>query len=288
MTAGEETTQKSMAQKVLDLDHRILATVVMAIITIIILVPFKIPFPITQYGRDYYNFVDNIEPGSMVGFMLSDTPSTRPSLQSSSTLTCIILFEKNCKIVFWQDEATGPPIYEDYIVMSQKAVDRQLEYGTDYINLGYIAGSESGAAAILADIRKAVGNTDAYGNSIDQYPILDGVNMGSDFDYGFVNVACRCTEPMYVRQWQQVYGTPIGTINCAMDLTAVQPYLATGQIAGTANGLLGSAEMEYLTGTLGMAFGQVLSVSVTGIYFVGLVILGNILWVTTQQKEETV
>jgi hypothetical protein len=93
---------------------------------------------------------------------------------------------------------------------------------------------------------------------------------------------------MYVRQWQQVYGTPIGTINCAMDLTAVQPYLATNQIAGTANGLLGSAEMEYLTGTLGMAFGQVLSVSVTGVYFVALVILGNILWVTTRQKEETV
>ena len=127
MTAGEETAQKSMAQKILDLDHRILATVVMVIITYVILFPFKIPFPITQYGRNYYNFVDSIEPGSTVGFMLSDTPSTRPSLQSSTVLTCILLFEKNCKIVFWQDEATGPPIYEDYIVMSQRAVDRQLE-----------------------------------------------------------------------------------------------------------------------------------------------------------------
>jgi hypothetical protein len=286
MTVDEETVKKSTTHKILDLDHRIIATVVMIIITYTLLFPFKIPFPITDYGRNYYNFVDNIEPESTVGFMLSDTPSTRPSLQSSSVLTCIMLFEKNCKIVFWQDEATGPPIYEDYIEMTQAALDRPLEYGVDYVNLGYIAGAEAGTAAILADIRKTVGDVDAYGNRVDDQPIMEGINMGSDFDYGFANCACRCTEPLYVRQWQQPYGTPIATINCAMDLTAVQPYLATGQLKGTANGLLGSAEMEYLTGTLGMAFGQVLSVSVTGIYFMLLVVVGNVLFFMTRSGKE--
>jgi hypothetical protein len=286
MTVDEETVKKSTTQKILDLDHRIIATVVMIIITYTLLFPFKIPFPITDYGRNYYNFVDNIEPESTVGFMLSDTPSTRPSLQSSSVLTCIMLFEKNCKIVFWQDEATGPPIYEDYIEMTQAALDRPLEYGVDYVNLGYIAGAEAGTAAILADIRKTVGDVDAYGNRVDDQPVMEGINMGSDFDYGFANCACRCTEPLYVRQWQQPYGTPIATINCAMDLTAVQPYLATGQLKGTANGLLGSAEMEYLTGTLGMAFGQVLSVSVTGIYFMLLVVVGNVLFFMTRSGKE--
>lgn len=286
MTVDEGAVKKSTAQKILDLDHRIIATVVMIIITYTLLFPFKIPFPITDYGRNYYNFVDNIEPESTVGFMLSDTPSTRPSLQSSSVLTCIMLFEKNCKIVFWQDEATGPPIYEDYMEMTQAALDRPLEYGVDYVNLGYIAGAEAGTAAILADMRKVIGDVDAYGNPVDDQPIMEGINMGSDFNYGFANCACRCTEPLYVRQWQQPYGTPIATINCAMDLTAVQPYLATGQLKGTANGLLGSAEMEYLTGTLGMAFGQVLSVSVTGIYFMFLVIVGNVLFFMTKSGKE--
>jgi len=287
MTVDEETVKKSMAQKILDIDHRIMATVVIFIIVYTLMFPFKIPFPITQYGINYYNFVDNIEPGSKIGFMLSDTPSTRPSLQSSTVLTLMMLFEKECKIVFWQDEATGPPIYEDYIVMAQEKLDRTLEYGVDYVNLGYIAGAEAGTAAILADIRKTVGGVDAYGNSVDDQSVMEGINMGSDFDYGFANVACRCTEPLYVRQWEQPYGIPLATINCAMDLTAVQPYLATGQLKGTANGLLGSAEMEYLTGTLGMAFGQVLSVSMSGVYFISLIIVGNVLFFMTKSEKET-
>jgi hypothetical protein len=197
-----------------------------------------------------------------------------------------ILLEKNCKIVFWQDEAAGPPIYEDYIAMVTKKVDREIEHGIDYVNLGYIAGTESGTAAFLADIAKTTGEVDAYGTSFSELPIMEEINAGSDFDYGFANVACRCTEPLYVRQWQQPYGTPLATINCAMDLTAVQPYLATGQLKGTANGLLGSAEMEYLTGNLGMAFGQVLSVSSAGIYFVALIIIGNVLFFAFSSKKE--
>jgi len=288
MTVDEEAVNKSTAQKILDLDHRIIATVIMVLIIYTLLFPFKIPFPITDYTQNYYNFVDGIEPESTVGFMLSDTPSTRPSLQSSSVLTCELLFEKNVKIIFWQDEAAGPPIYEDYIVIIQEALDRQLEYGVDYVNLGYIAGAESGTAAFLADIRKTVGGVDAYGTSVDDQPVMQGINKGSDFGYGFANVACRCTEPLYVRQWQQPYGVPIATVNCAMDLTAVQPYLATGQLAGTANGLLGSAEMEYLTGTLGIAFGQTLSVSIVGVYFVLLIIVGNVLFFITQSGKKVV
>jgi hypothetical protein len=274
--AGASEGGTTIWHRLLGLDHRILSTLVAVIIAYVMLNPFKIPFPVTQYGQDYYDFVTGIEPGSIVGFMCSDTPSTKPSLQPASVLMMQILLENDCKMIFWQDEAFGPPIYEEYIALAQSRIDKQLEYGVDYINLGYIAGTESGTAAFLADIRKTTGSIDAYGNDIEQYPIMQGVNTGSDFDYGFANVACRCTEPLYVRQWADPYDVPLATINCAMDLTAVQPYLATGQMEATANGLLGSAEMEYLTGSLGLAFGQTLSVSMAGLYFVILIILGNV------------
>jgi hypothetical protein len=81
---------------------------------------------------------------------------------------------------------------------------------------------------------------------------------------------------MYIRQWGMPYGTKVASINCAMDLPAITLYLATGQLEATANGLLGSAEMEYLTGNLGLAFGQTLAVSFAGLYFSILVILGNV------------
>jgi hypothetical protein len=63
-----------------------------------------------------------------------------------------------------------------------------------------------------------------------------------------------------------------------MDLSAITQYLSTGQIAATANGLLGSAEYEFLSGRLGLAFGQTLSVSFGVIYFTILIVLGNIFY----------
>ena len=60
-----------------------------------------------------------------------------------------------------------------------------------------------------------------------------------------------------------------------MNLGYVTVYLQTGQLQAVSNGLLGSAEMEYLTGQIGLAFGQTLAVSFAGLYFTILIILGN-------------
>lgn len=271
-----EGAKRSFWDRALDLDHRIIASIVFCIIAAMILYPVSIPFPVSSYGQNYYDFVQSIPAGETIGFMLSDTPSTRPQLEPSTTLTMMMLFEKDCKIIFWQDEFMGPPIFADYIAITEQLLGRELEYGVEYADLGYIAGEETAAAAFLKDMRQVVAGVDAHGNNLDDLPIMQGYNGGGDFTYGFFNVACRCTEPMYVRQWQMPYGTKLGSINCAMDLPAITLYLATGQISGTANGLLGSAEIEYLTGNLGTAYGQTLAVSFGGAYFTILVILGNI------------
>jgi len=271
-----EGAKKSFAEKALDLDHRILASIVFCIIAAMILYPVSIPFPVSNYGQNFYDFVHSIPAGETIGFMLSDTPSTRPQLEPSTTLSLMILFEKDVKIIFWQDEFMGPPIFTDYIAITEDLLGRELEYGVEYVDLGYVAGEETGAAAFLKDMRTVVAGVDVDGTNLDDLPIMQGINSGGDFEYGFFNVACRCTEPMYVRQWQQPYGTKVGSINCAMDLPAITLYLATGQIKATANGLLGGAEMEYLTGHLGTAYGQTLAVSFGGLYFTILVILGNV------------
>ena len=120
------------------------------------------------------------------------------------------------------------------------------------------------------------GGVDVNGVDLDSLPIMEGIDGGADFNYGLFNCACANTEPMYIRQWGMPYGTKVASINCAMDLPALTLYLATGQLKATANGLLGSAEIEYLSGNLGLAFGQTLAVSFAGLYFTILIILGNL------------
>ncbi len=281
--------EKSFYEKALDLDHRIIATIVPVIIVVFILNPVKIPFPVSKYTRMYYDFIQSIPDGSVVGFMMGDTPSTKPQLKSATVLTIVELWKKDCKIVFWYDQALSAPLLEEYIKdaieLLKKETGKEPEYGIDYVNLGYVAGEETGAAAFLKDIRAVTGGKDAYGNDLDDLPIMKNVNSGYDLKYGFANCACYCTEPMYVRQWQMPYGAQIATINCAMDLPAITLYLATGQLKGTANGLLGSAEMEYLTGHLGLAYGQTLAVSFAGLYFTILIVLGNVFFFAAKAKR---
>lgn len=279
-------SEKSFMEKALDLDHRILASVVYVIIIALLLYPVSVPFPISSYGQQYYDFVTGIPEGSTVGFMMGDTPSTKPQMKPSTTLTMEILWNKNCKLIFWCDQALSVPLVAEYIEDTIAKLDQEPEYGVDYVNLGYIAGEETGQAAFLKDIRAVTAGVDIHGNNLDDLPIMDGVNDGADMPYGFANCACQCTEPLYVRQWQQPYGVQLGTINCAMDLPAITLYIATGQIKGTANGLLGSAEMEFLTGNLGLAYGQTLAVSFTGVYFTILVILGNVFFFATRSRRE--
>lgn len=267
---------KTIWRRALDLDHRWIATGIFIIITYMIISPIAIPFPISSYGQAYYDFVVDIPAGETVGFMMADTVSTKPSLKPSTTLAMWMMWEKDCKIVFWYDTADAVILLREYVADVEVWLGRDLEYGVDWADMGYIAGAETGQVAFLESIRRVTGGIDTYGNPIDSLPIMEGIENGGDFKYGFANCACACTEPMYIRQWGMPYGTKLATINCAMDLPAITLYLATGQLDATANGLLASAEMEFLTGKLGLAFGQTLAVSFAGLYFTILVILGNV------------
>ena len=271
-------SDKTIWRKLLDIDHRWIATGIFLIITYMILSPIEIPFPVSSYGQQYYDFVEEVPAGITVGFMMGDTVATKPQLKPATTISMQMLYEKDCKIVFWYDKVESVGIMNEYIAAVDALVSRELVYGVDYANMGFIAGAETGQVAFLENIRGVTGGVDVNGDPIDTLPIMEGINGGDDFAYGIANCACACTEPMYIRQWGMPYGTKLATINCAMDLPAVTLYLATGQLGATANGLLGSAEIEYLSGQLGLAFGQILAVSFAGLYFTILVVAGNVFY----------
>ena len=269
-------SEKTIWRKMLDLDHRWIATGIFVIIAYMILSPIAIPFPISPYGQAYYDFIQEIPAGETIGFMMGDSVSTKPQLKPSTTITMKILFEKDVKMVFWYDTVESAILLLEYLETTEGMLGYDLVDGVDYVNLGYIAGSETGAVALLQSIRLVTGGVDVNGVDLDSLPIMEGIDGGADFNYGLFNCACANTEPMYIRQWGMPYGTKVASINCAMDLPALTLYLATGQLKATANGLLGSAEIEYLSGNLGLAFGQTLAVSFAGLYFIILVVTGNV------------
>jgi hypothetical protein len=55
------------------------------------------------------------------------------------------------------------------------------------------------------------------------------------------------------------------------------PFLASGQLKATASGLKASAELENLTGIIGSANKILVTVSFLGLYFIALMVIGNLL-----------
>jgi hypothetical protein len=270
MFISKEDTNENITQKVF------LGSIMLVIIMLTVLFPISLPFPVSSYTKQYLAFVESIPPNTEIGFMMGDMPQTKRQLKSSTVITMVKLWEKKSKIIFWYDTPVSGPILSEYIKEAEKIVG-SLVYGEDYVNIGFISGGEIGLTVFLGDIVKATGGKDAFGKTFEDLPMMLGIKNGFDLKYGFANTACQVTEHVYIRQWQRPYEAQIATINCASDRTLLMPYLSNGQLEATASGLIASAELENLTGNIGSANKILVTVSFLGLYFIILMVLGNLL-----------
>jgi len=278
-------SDKTIWERLMGIDHRILSTAVFLIISVMLIYPLRLPFPISKYGHQYYEFVDNIPAGETVLVFMGDGVTTAPSLQPATSLSMWMLWEKDCKIIMYEPDPESLQLAPGYIEKAELYLGRKPEYGVEFVDLGWVPGGETNVVAMFQSIRQVTNGVDKYGNSLDDLPIMEGIDNGFDFNYAILNINSQSSQPMYIRQLVLPYGIKIATINAMQDLAAIQVYLATGQLSATSSGLLGSAEMEYLTGNLGLAFGQILSVSMAGLFFTILVIAGNLFYFMDKSQK---
>jgi hypothetical protein len=64
------------------------------------------------------------------------------------------------------------------------------------------------------------------------------------------------------------------------------PYVSSGQLKGLFGGIRGSAEYELLIGVPGPALGQAMATNIGGLYFLTLVLIGNVLYLTQRMRGE--
>ena len=124
---------------------------------------------------------------------------------------------------------------------------RNVQYGIDYINLGFQAGNEFVIQKMGSDIRSMF-TTDYYGNLFDSLPLARGMRNLSNFDFS-MNLSAGYPGTI---EWVQVavdrYGVRLGAGNTAVQAPQVYPYLRAGQLVGLLGGLNGAAEFEKTLG----------------------------------------
>ena len=261
--------------KLQNVDRRIFSWILFVLLMIPFVNPIGLPVKVTPPTSDLYDGITapNVEPGDVAivnfGFGVSAWPECLPG-----TVVCVkALFREGVKLIFM-----GPhtDVSLSWAQVQSKASNdfATKEYGVDYVYLGYITGGDSAIAQLASSIR-SVYPTDAYGTSLDNIPMMENVDGWEDIelvlssdtgDWGYY----------FLTQWQSTYGTRLAEIGIAMLGSSDMPRYLAGNYFGLSIGSRGGAELEMLIGEPDDATVAMDSISVSHLYIVLVVILGNI------------
>jgi hypothetical protein len=244
------------------------------------LYPIGLPLAVSGDIRKIYDALEKLPPKGAVVISMDMAFESWGECGPQATTFFRYLLKKDVKIIFvaFQSQAAGAMFAESMI--AQVPIPKDKQYGVDYVNLGFIPGTEGAIRAFAEDIHKAVGR-DYRGTPIENLPIMNNVKSARDISF-WIDVSGAGFPEMYIRQLQVPYGMKIVAACQASEAATVKPFLASGQLTGLMNSLRGAAEFELLTGTLGVAASQMDAQSLIHMILLIAVIIGNILYIRTR------
>jgi len=227
---------------ILNLDRRVIYTIVGLLVAIPLIWPFSLPVIPTPETRGIYNAMDALPPGSHVMIAADFDPASKPELLPMLEALLAHCFIKDLKphlLTLWP---SGPGL-------AQQAIERQAEKygkesGTDWCFLGF----RYGTVAVILGMTSSITDTfvtDFYGKATSSMPIYERVSDIADMDY-LVDIAAGATVEYWVVYAAEPEGVPMGASCTAVSATSYYPLLQAGQITGLSGGMKGTAEYEVL------------------------------------------
>ncbi len=229
----------SFLEKMGQIDRRWIFLFIALSVFIPLKLPIGLPVVTTPTTEDVYNAVDSIPAGSTVLISFEYGPSTQPEIEPMGIALLHQLFRNKQKVVamaLWPDGQ-----FMSTRVLEQVA-DQQygLEWGVDYVNLGFRPGAEAVIKGIAKELR-ANYNNDTRGTSIEDLPIMNGIYKVADFDFIFSLSAGYPGTVEWVLYAADPYHIPMSSGVTAIQVNEVLPYVKAGQIQGVLAGMSGAA-----------------------------------------------
>jgi len=191
---------------------------------------------------------------------------------------------KNWKIVvvaFWNQ---GPLVFDTLLDQMKPETTYGVEYGVDWIELGWIPGSETGMAAFADDIHGQTPRDYLEDQPVSSYDIMQDIHTAEDVDLVISIETGTPGLPEWLRQWNNPFGVPFIVGCIGVSVPGMAPYLASGQLSALMPGLTASGEYEILLNKPGLAVAGLDAVSMSHLLVVLLVVIGNIAYFTSKNK----
>lgn len=265
--------------------------IVFIFVGVALLIPFfmqfSLPLPITPEVQSIYDALEELQPGAKVLCAFDYDPPSAPELQPMADAFMKYAFEKDLKVVIMGLWPQGPQQANQAVEAAfneTPALRNQIEYGVDYVNLGYQAGNEFVILRMGTGF-KAMFPTDLYNTPYDSIPLLKNIRNFSNIDLGLNFSAGKPGTVEWVQLAVDRFRLPLAAGNTAVQAPMAYPYVNTGQLIGLMGGMTGGAEFEKLTGRYGKATTFLLSQSFSHSVVILFIIIGNAAFLRERREE---
>ena len=279
----------SILDKMQNIDRRYIYLSAWIFVLFPLLYPLGLPVPIGREATSWYDYIEAIPDDSVIVFSMDYGVSGMPELYAMTVSTMSHLWEncqaRNWKIVviaFWNQ---GPLVFDTLLSQIDPAEKFNVVYGEDWIELGWIPGSETGMAAIATDMWGQTPRDYLEDRPLSDYPMMAEIRTAEDIDLVISIETGTPGLPEWLRQWNAPFGTEFIVGCLGMSGPGNVPYLQSGQLQAYLPGLTASGEYELLRGKPGLAVAGLDAVSMSHTLVVLLVVIGNVAYFASKGKE---
>jgi hypothetical protein len=192
-----------------------------------------------------FDEIEKLQPGDPVLMAFDYDPPSAGELTPMATAFVRHAAEKHLRMYFMTLWAPGAQLIDDAIDRVIRSDFPELQYGRDYVNLGYKSGQEAVIKVVVTNLRELY-TTDVRGTGLQNIPMMAGITSVQQMKL-IINVASGTPG---TKEWVQYYTTPYPTLRIVAGVTGVSaplyyPYLPK-QLNGLLGAIKGAAEYEQL------------------------------------------
>lgn len=227
---------------ILNLDRRIIYTIVGLLVAIPLIWPLSLPIITTKEVAGIYDQIEALKPGDHVIIAADFDPASKPELLPMLEAALAHCFVKDLKVHLLTLWPSGPGLAQTAI--EKQATKFNKKSGIDYCFLGFRYGTVAVILGMASSITDTF-TTDFYGTPTRSMQIYQDFSSVGDANY-ILDVAAGATVEYWVVYAAEPENVLIGASCTAVSATQYYPYLQANQITGLAGGMKGSAEYETL------------------------------------------
>ncbi len=242
---------------------------------------------VSQEVQDTYDTTMALKPGSKVLISFDYDPPSAPELQPMAESFIRLCFQRDLKIIMmglWPQGPQQANLALEKVFEAEEIQAKDLEYGVDYVNLGFQTGNEF-VIQRMGSSFKSMFPTDYEGTPYDDLPLVKNVKNFSNIDYCF-NLSAGFPGSV---EWVQIatdrYDVDLAAGNTAVQAPQMYAYYQGSQLVGLLGGMNGAAEFERLAEFTGKGTKFMLSQSFAHMVVIAFVLIGNVAFFMGDRKS---